>query len=179
MQQDGRPPARRPLHGVCLYAGLRASEACAVERRHVDLEAGLLSVEQQLDHLGAAMTSPKSRNSTRQVPIHPLLRIELDAHADRIRAGQDELTRRRPLQGRLYPYDRHALRRALKQALDVSPQDLRHSFKEELRAAGVGEVDSARLAGHTPKVGATEYASASSAERAREQLADAFTSRQS
>ena len=54
------------------------------------------------------MTTPKSRNSVRQVPIHPLLELELEAEAARLRARQDELARRRPLEGRLYPYDRHA-----------------------------------------------------------------------
>jgi integrase len=167
------PERHRLAAALCLFAGLRASEACALEWRHI--EGDILSVEQQLDHVGAAMTTPKSRLSTRQVPIHPLLRIELDAHADRLRASQDELARRRPLEGRLYPYDRHVLRRALKRALDVTPQSLRHSFKEQLRIAGVGEVDSARLAGHSPKVGSTAYASANSAERTREQIAAAFS----
>jgi integrase len=171
------PEEHRLASALCLLSGLRASEACGIEWRHV--EEGMLSVEQQLDHLGAAMTTPKSRNSVRQVPIHPLLQLELDAEAGRLRERQDELARRRPLEGRLYPYDRHVLRRALKRALGVSAQDLRHSFKEELRSAGVGEVDSARLAGHSPKVGSTEYASANSAERAREQIAAAFTSGQS
>jgi hypothetical protein len=123
------------------------------------------------------MTTPKSRRSTRQVPIHPLLRLELDAAAERQRAKQDELARRRPLEGRVYPYDRHVLRQALQRALGVGPQDLRHSFKEALRTAGVGEVDSAHLAGHSPQVGATEYASANSAQRAREQVAAAFPQR--
>ena len=169
------PERHRLAAALCLFAGLRASEACALEWRHVD--GDLLTVEQQLDHLGAGMTTPKSRRSTRQVPIHPLLQLELEAEAERVRARQDELARRRPLEGRMYRFDRHTLRRALKRALGVSPQDLRHSFKEELRAAGVGEVDSAHLAGHSPKVGATAYASANSAQRAREQVAAAFTLR--
>jgi integrase len=173
------PERHRLAAALALYAGLRASEICGLEWEHVDVGAGLLNVVQQLDHLGADTTSPKSHNSSRQVPIHPLLRRELDAHADRARAGQDELARRRPLEGRLYPYDRHTLRRALLRSAGISPQDLRHSFKEELRAAGVGEVDSAALAGHSPRVGVTAYASANSAERAREQLAAAFTSRRS
>ena len=63
----------------------------------------------------------------------------------------------------------------MKGGLDVTSQDLRHSFKEALRTAGVGEVDSAHLAGHSPKVGSTAYASANSAERAREQIAAAFS----
>jgi integrase len=166
------PERHRLAAALCLFAGLRASEAIAVEWRHVDGE--MLSVEQQLDHVGAAMTTPKSRNSTRQIPIHPLLRLELEAEALRLRARQDDLAARRPLEGRLYPYDRHVLRRALRRAVGVGPQDLRHSFKEALRDAGVGEVDSARLAGHSPKVGATEYASGDSAERARGQVAAAF-----
>jgi integrase len=173
------PERHRLAAALALYAGLRASEICGLEWEHVDVDAGLLNVEQQLDHVGDAMTTPKSHNSTREVPIHPLLRRELDAHADRVRAGQDELARRRPLEGRLYRYDRHTVRRTLLRSAGISPQDLRHSFKEELRAAGVGEVDSARLAGHSPKVGSTAYASASSAERAREQVAAAFTSRRS
>jgi integrase len=171
------PEQHRLAAALCLYGGLRGSEVCGLEWRHVDED--LLTVEQQLARDGATMTTPKSRNSTRQVPIHPLLRVELDAEADRVRAGQDELARRRPLEGRLYPHSRHVLWQALKRALGVTPQDLRHSFKEELRSAGVGEVDSARLAGHSPKVGSTEYASANSAERAREQIAAAFTSGQS
>jgi integrase len=169
------PEPHRLAAALCLFAGLRASEACALEWRHVGED--LLSVEQQLDHLGAEMTTPKSRRSTRQVPIHPLLRLELDAETERLRSRQDELARRRPLEGRLYPYNRHVLRRALKRTLGVSPQDLRHSFKEELRVAGVGEVDSAHLAGHSPQVGATEHASANSAQRAREQVAAAFSPR--
>lgn len=169
------PERHRLAAALCLFAGLRASEACGIEWHHVD--GDLLTVGQQLDHLGAEMTTPKSRRSVRQVPIHPLLQLELEAEATRLRARQDELARRRPLEGRLYPYDRHALRRALKRALGVTPQSLRHSFKEQLRAAGVGEVDSAHLAGHSPKVGATAYASANSAQRAREQVAAAFTPR--
>ena len=160
---------------LCLYAGLRASEACGLEWAHVELEGGMLTVEQQLDHVGDGMTTPKSRSSSRQVPIHPLLRAELEREMPRLRAGQDDLAARRPLTGRLYPHSRHVLGRALKAALGTGPQSLRHTFKEALRGAGVGEVDSARIAGHSPKVGSTAYASADSAERAREQVAAAFS----
>jgi integrase len=174
----GRVPERHRLAAaLCLYGGLRASEACGLEWPCVDLDGGMLTIEQQLDHLGQGVTTPKSRNSTRQVPIHPLLRLELEAEAARLRARQDELARRRPLTGRLYPYNREALCRALKRTLGVTPRDLRHSFKEALRSVGIGEVDSARLAGHSPQVGSTIYASADSAERAREQVAAAFTAR--
>jgi integrase len=169
------PRPHRLAGALCLLAGLRVSEACGLEWEQVDLEGEMLEILQQLDHTGVAMTSPKSKNSARRVPIHPLLALELEAAAARLRAGQDELARRRPLEGRLYPYDQPALRRALKRALDLTPQDLRHSFKEQLRTAGVGEVDSARIVGHSVKVGSTEYASADSAERAREQIAAAFT----
>lgn len=121
------------------------------------------------------MTTPKSANSVRRVPIHLPLRAELDAHADRVRTKQDELSRRRELEGRVYAYDRHVLRRALKRSLDISPQDLRHSFKEALREAGVGEVDSAHLAGHSAAVGSTHYASGDSVERARALVEGAFS----
>ena len=114
------PERHRLAAALCLFAGLRASEACGLEWRHVD--DGLLTVEQQLDHVGAAMTTPKSKNSTRQVPIHPLLQAELEAEEDRVRGRQDELARRRPLEGRLYPHDRHVLCRALKHALGVGPR---------------------------------------------------------
>jgi hypothetical protein len=88
--------------------------------------------------------------------------------------GPGAPTRRRPLEGRVYPYGRHVLRRALKRSIGVSPQDLRHSWKEELRDAGIGEVDSARLAGHSPEVGSTHYASGDSVERVRELVAKTF-----
>jgi integrase len=165
------PERHRVAAALCRLGGTRASEACAIEWRHV--QGTDLVVEQQLDGEGG-MTSPKSSNSTRRVPIVPKLRAELDAHEARIREGQDELARRRPLEGRVYAYDRHVLRRALKRALDICPQDLRHSWKEQLREAGVNEVDSARLAGHSPQVGSTHYASADSAERARELVLKAF-----
>jgi integrase len=166
------PERHRVAAALALFGGLRASEACALEWHHVTGDT--LVVEQQLDQHGAT-TTLKSRNSVRRIPIVPQLRAELDAQADRARQKQDELARRRPLEGRVYEYDRHVLRRALKRSLDISPQDLRHSFKETLREAGVGEVDSARLAGHSPQVGSTHYASGDSVERAREQVVEAFS----
>lgn len=74
-------PQERILHALLRYAGLRIGEAVAIQQQDVDLSRGELRV----------MVS-KSDSGLRTVPIHPRLRVELEAWLDRLaREG-----RRRP-----------------------------------------------------------------------------------
>jgi integrase len=67
--------------GFAVYAGLRLGELLALERRSVDLEAGMITIERSWDPGGREFVETKSRKS-RRVPIIERLASLLDEHPE-------------------------------------------------------------------------------------------------
>jgi integrase len=76
------PEADRPLWATAFYAGLRMGELRALDWANVDLAGGVIRVEHSWDPV-EGLVAPKSRKSTRTVPIPGILRGYLAAHRER------------------------------------------------------------------------------------------------
>jgi integrase len=131
----------RALYLTAAMTGLRQGELVALRWRDVDWSAGRIRVRQNFV-LGEFGT-PKSRRSTRSVPMADVVGGELERlfKASR-RQGEDDLVFADPLPAG--PLDKAAIlrryRKALKAAkLDESHRfhDLRHTFGTRMAAAGV------------------------------------------
>jgi integrase len=72
-------PSDRALWGCAAYGGLRAGELRALDWSAVDLAAGVIRVEQSMDHKGSTV-APKSDAGRRSVPIPGVLRDLLITH---------------------------------------------------------------------------------------------------
>lgn len=72
-------PEDRPVWATALYAGLRRGEIKGLRVCDVDLDRGVISVEQSWDDK-AGPIEPKSRAGRRRVPIARQLRSHLAAH---------------------------------------------------------------------------------------------------
>jgi len=73
------PAGDRAIWAAALYAGLRRGELQALRWSDVDLDQGLIRVEQSFDPK-AGPIEPKSRSGRRRVPLARPLRAELSAH---------------------------------------------------------------------------------------------------
>jgi integrase len=121
--------------------GLRQGELCALRWRDVDWPAARVRVRQ--NYVLGEFGTPKSRRSTRSVPMADIVAGELDRLFTASTAtGDDDLVFADPFTGG--PLDKAAIlrryRRALKAAkLDESHRfhDLRHTFGTRMAAAAV------------------------------------------
>lgn len=131
----------RPAVFICVYAGLRISEALGLRWRDLDLEAGTLTVSGQLG-LDGQRVPVKTAASAATVDLLPVLLRELREHRSRV-AGQEP--RRLPPEALVFttlhgkPQSRRNALRAVHKAGDaaglngdgrepVGLHDLRHSF---------------------------------------------------
>jgi integrase len=73
----------RPVAAVCVYAGLRISEALGLRWRDLDFKAGTITVDGQLGRDGARIDTTKTSASRATVPMLPVVRRELVAHRKR------------------------------------------------------------------------------------------------
>lgn len=76
---DAADPYYRPLFITAMQTGLRAGELFGLAWDHVDLEAGVLHVEQALSDIGR-ITPPKSAAAHRTLPLPPQTVAALTAH---------------------------------------------------------------------------------------------------
>lgn len=178
---------------VCLYAGLRISEALGLRWADIDLKAGAITVERQLGPTGERvyLKTPASEATVRMLPA---LRRELVAHVP-VKPSETSLVRPDalafPTNGRKPQSRRNALR-ALHQAGDaaglnpdgaerVGLHDLRHSLVGlAFQSKGLSIPEIAELVRHaTPNVTLTLYAglSGDSRTKAASKLADAGVGR--
>jgi integrase len=137
--QDRLGEMERVLYLTGATAGLRQGELVALRWRDVDWGAGLLRVRRS--YTRGRFTAPKSRRSTRAVPIGDRLAGELERHYQRSAfRSDDELVFAQPDSGG--PYDASRLRKRFKQAVaradlrEVRFHDLRHTFGTLMAAAG-------------------------------------------
>lgn len=163
----------RPVVFVCLYAGLRISEALGLLWRDIDLNAGTLTVSAQLGTRGDRVP-PKTPASSATVPLLPVLARELRSH--RARSARLGLRRAHAVAlvfttSRGRPQSRRNALRAIHKAGDaaglndvpgrkpVGLHDMRQSFVSLGFAFGGQLPEVSKLARHAdPRVTAQMYA---------------------
>lgn len=129
-----------PLILVAVSCGLRQGELVALRWRDVDWSAGVIRVRR--NYTLGAWGAPKSRRSSRAVPMIDRTAVELERLFHRSRfQDDDDLAFAHPQLGSVL--DTSRLRKRFKEALSVAGvreirfHDLRHTFGTQAAAAGV------------------------------------------
>jgi integrase len=137
--EDLLGPTDRALWLTAAMTGLRQGELAAVRWRDVDWSAGLIRVRRSYSR--GQYTTPKSRRSSRAVPMADRVAGELERQFKRSAyTHDDDLVFCHPHSGR--PYDASKSRVRFKQALEragLRPlrfHDLRHTYGTLMAAAG-------------------------------------------
>jgi integrase len=133
-------PTDRALYLTATMAGLRQGELIALRWRDVDWVAGVIRVRRS--YTRGAFGTPKSRRSSRSMPMADRLAAELERHFQRSRyQTDDDLVFCHPETGG--PYDPSRARKRFKDARDacglrpeVRFHDLRHTFGTGMAGAG-------------------------------------------
>ena len=128
------PPPQQSLFLVLRYTGCRLAEAAGLETSDIDLEAGIITIEPKPDR------PLKTRESHRQIPIHPKLRPLLE-----------ELS-----QGESRPWKCLYNPKTLRwgggvvwgKLIGCNPHKLRHHAVSCMRGAGLAETVIGRVVGH-------------------------------
>ena len=173
----------RVEHAMYLTAamtGLRQGELLALRWRDVDWLAGRVRVRRNL--VRGEFGTPKSRRSSRSVPLADRVSVELDAlhRASRYR-GDDDLVFGHPHLGR--PLDRSKLLKRFKLATTAAGlgavrfHDLRHTFGTRIAAAGVPMRTLQEWMGHRDFKTTLIYADYAPSEQERELVEQAFGTR--
>jgi integrase len=130
----------RVLYLTAAMTGLRQGELLALRWRDVDWMASRLRVRRNF--VRGEFGTPKSRRSSRSVPLVDRVSVELDLlHRETHYGGDDDLVFCHPHLGK--PVDRSKLLKRFKSAArraalrDVRFHDLRHTFGTRVAAAGV------------------------------------------
>jgi integrase len=176
----------RPIAATYAYAGLRASEALGLRWRDIDLDAGVLRVENQLGVDGTLQPLKTAASEASLAPIRllPALRRELVEHRQRQLSRSIALVHPdalvfvtasgRPQSGRNVLRAVHAAAGAVGLNVDrdlVGLHDLRHTLIGLAFEHGLTLPEASVLARHAnPRVTAQVYAGLS--ERARDRIAD-------
>ena len=129
----------RALYVLAAFTGLRQGELVALRWRDVDAPAGLIRVRRS--YTRGRFGPPKSRRSSRAVPMAARVAEELEHHFRTTAfARDDDLVLGHPATGA--PYDASRMRKRFYVALEqagvrqVRFHDLRHTFGTRMAAAG-------------------------------------------
>lgn len=131
----------RALYLTASMTGLRQGELIALRWRDVDWKAARVRVRQ--NYVLGEFGTPKSKRSTRSVPMHDLVAGELDrlSKASKATAADDLVFADPHTAG---PLDKAAILRRYRKALKAAKldethrfHDLRHTFGTRMAAAGV------------------------------------------
>ncbi len=132
-------PTDRALYLTATMTGLRQGELVALRWQDIDWTAGVVRVRR--NYTRGRFGTPKTRRSSRAVPMADRVAAELERHFQRSRYQADEdLVFCHPETGR--PYDASKLRKRFKVALTAAGlrpirfHDLRHTFGTGMAAAG-------------------------------------------
>jgi len=132
-------PTDRVLWLTAAMTGLRQGELAALRWRDVDWGARLVRVRRSYSR--GQWTTPKTRRSSRAVPMADRVAAELERHYGRsVYTHDDDLIFCHPQTGR--PYDASKSRVRFKAALkraglrDLRLHDLRHTYGTRMAAAG-------------------------------------------
>jgi len=171
---DAMPERYRAAVVVSFLSGLRAGELFALQRRHVDLAAGTVRVDQSLARPGTGggrFSSTKSRAGVRTVVL-PAVAVEaLADHLARFApAGRDALvfgtSTGRPLTGGSRTTMFARARRAIGRD-DLTWHDLRHSAMTLVALTGATLPELMQRAGHSTPRAALHYQHAADDAQAR------------
>jgi integrase len=137
---DVRGPTERTLYLTAAMSGLRQGELLGLRWRDIDWSAARIRVRQS--YVRGEFGTPKSRRSSRSVPLADRVAGELDRHFQRSAYQRDdELVFCHPANGE--PLDRSRLLKRFKAAArragvrEVRFHDLRHTFGTRMAGAGV------------------------------------------
>jgi integrase len=130
----------RTLYLTAAMTGMRQGELLALRWRDIDWTAGRVRVRR--NYVRGEFGTPKSKRSSRAVPLADRLAAELERHFQRSAfQGEDDLVFCHPVVGG--PLERSRLLKRYKAALkragvrEVRFHDLRHTFGTRTAAAGV------------------------------------------
>jgi len=133
-------PTERGLYLVAAMTGLRQGELIALRWVDVDWKAARIRVRR--NYTRQEFGTPKSKRSSRSVPMTKRVVAELKAHFERTEySGDDDLVFCHPETG--HPLDASKMRKRYKEALKkagvraVRFHDLRHTFGTRCAAEGV------------------------------------------
>lgn len=136
---DALGEIERPLYLTAAMTGLRQGELIALRWRDVDWGAGLIRVRR--NYTRGRFGTPKSRRSSRAVPMPERVAVELKRHFERSSyTGDDDLVFCHPETGN--PYDASKMRKRFEVAVKAADirsirfHDLRHTFGTRMAAAG-------------------------------------------
>ena len=137
---DVRGPTEHAIYLTAAMTGLRQGELVGLRWRDIDWAAGRIRVRQ--NYVRGEFGTPKSRRSTRSVPLADRVAGELERHFQRSSfQADDDLVFCHPQTG--HPLDRARLLKRFKAAAKraglrpVRFHDLRHTFGTRMAAAGV------------------------------------------
>jgi integrase len=141
----------RPLYLTATMTGMRQGELLALRWRDVDWQAQRVRIRRNF--VRGEFGTPKSKRSSRSVPLADRLAGELDRlHRETNWPRDDDLVFAHPHTGK--PIDRSKLLKRFKAALrrgslrDVRFHDLRHTFGTRLAAQGVPMRTLQEMLGH-------------------------------
>ena len=127
------------LYLTAAMTGLRQGELVALRWQDLDWSAGIVRVRRSFSR--GELGTPKSRRSSRAVPLADRVAAELERHFQRSAFQADaDLVFAHPQTGN--PYDASRLRKRFKRAVatagirDVRFHDLRHTFGTRMAASG-------------------------------------------
>ena len=173
----GLGPLDRLLYLTAAMTGLRQGELLALRWRDVDWSAARIRVRQ--NYVRGEFGRPKSKRSSRSVPLADRLAGELERHFQVSAAqGDDDLVFAHPVTGR--PLERSRLLKRFKQNLararvrEVRFHDLRHTFGTRMAAAGTPLRTLQEWMGHRDFKTTLIYADYQPSEREAEFIARAF-----
>jgi integrase len=149
------PERYRPLVLLGAGAGLRQGEAFGLARDRVDVEAGMITIDQQVVIVARhpVLAPPKTSASVRDVPMPRFLKEAVTGHAEKLSLAEKDVlcrTPRRTLLRRDY-FNREIWKPAVKAAglpEDTTFHDLRHTFASTALASGVPISEVSRWLGH-------------------------------
>jgi integrase len=137
---DSLGAVERTLYLTAAMTGMRQGELLALRWLDIDWMAGRVRVRR--NYVRNEFGTPKSKRSSRSVPLADRLAGELERHFQRSQfQADDELVFAHPLTGK--PLDRSKLLKRFKKALrcagvrEVRFHDMRHTFGTRMAAAGV------------------------------------------
>jgi integrase len=168
----------RAMFLTAAMTGLRKGELIALRWRDVDWTAGRIRVRQ--NYVRGEFGTPKSRRSTRSVPMADEVAGALERHFQQSRwQGDDDLVYAHPLTGGPVPKANvtRRMRAALKAAgLDTSHtfHHLRHTFGTHMAAAGTPPRTLQEWMGHRDLATTQIYADYAPSTREAEMVAAAF-----
>ncbi len=145
------PQTQQALWATAFYAGLRMGELQALDWTHIDLETNLIHVERSWDRI-AGYIEPKSRASTRRVPITTTLNTYLTKHREQRSTRSDVVFPNTRGDRPFNPATTNNHARAAWAAAKLPPitlHECRHTYAAFMIAAGINPKALSTYMGHS------------------------------